>query len=102
MTDTTVSAAGGALPRVVPPTLTFDVKRGMYGTCRRIGSRIGLAGEMFAEGYFDDIHQKWDVVIFDARMTEYSVDVSNREQGIDQVKSIMALEYSRTFMRRAA
>jgi hypothetical protein len=38
----------------------------------------------------------------DTRFELPSVDVSDREQGIDQVKSIMALEYSRTFVRRAA
>jgi hypothetical protein len=102
MTSITVSAAGGAMPALTRQTLTFDVKRGMYGTCKRISGRIGLAGEIFAEAYFDDMQQKWDVVIFDADMTEYSVDVSDREQGIDQVKAIMALEYSRRFMRRAA
>jgi hypothetical protein len=82
--------------------LTFDQKRGMYGSCRRIVARIGLAGEMFAEAYFSDIYQKWDVVIFDAGMTEYSVDVSDREQAIDQVQALMSLEYSRNYVRKAA
>lgn len=84
------------------PALTFDVKRGMYGTAKRIAARIGLGGEMFAEAYFSDINQTWAVVIFDAEMTEYSVDVSDREQAIDQVQALMSLEYSRNYVRRAA
>ena len=52
MTNPTVSAAGGAMSRA---TLTFDVKRGMYGTCKRITGRIGKCGEIFAEAYFTDL-----------------------------------------------
>jgi hypothetical protein len=82
--------------------LTFDVKRGMYGSCKRIVGRIGLAGEMFAEDYFSDIDQKWDVVIFDAEDTEYSVDVSDLEQAIDQIQALINLVYRSQTARRAA
>jgi hypothetical protein len=85
--------------------LTFDVKRGMYGTCKRIVGRIGLAGTAFAEAFFLDNSQKWDVLIYDAdgrAVDEYSVDVSDREQAIDQVKAIMSLAYRSATARRAA
>jgi hypothetical protein len=84
------------------PELTFDGKRGMYGSCRRIVGRIGLAGEIFAEAYFFDAEQRWYVVIFDAEQTEYSVDVSDREQAIDQVEALMNLVYRSRTARRAA
>jgi hypothetical protein len=78
------------------PELTFDVKRGMYGQCRRIHGRIGLAGEIFAQAFFWDNSQTWDVEILNADGSvreEYSVDVTDREQAIDQIKAIMSLSY---------
>jgi hypothetical protein len=101
MIKATVLAAGGALPGT---GLTFDVKRGMYGTCKRLNGRIGLGGEIFAQAFFWDIQQKWDIEIFtaDGSIREYSVDVFDREQAIDQVQAIMSLEYSRNFARRMA
>lgn len=102
MTITTVSTAGGAMPRA---TLTFDVKRGMYDTCKRINGRIGLAGEIFAQAFFWDIGQKWDVEILngDGSVSEtYSIDVSGREQAIDQVQALMNLVYRGATTRRAA
>ena len=75
------------------PALTFDVKRGMYGECTRIIGRLGLAGEEFAEAFFSHIEQKWDVVVNDGKETTYSIDVSDREAGIDQVKALMNLTY---------
>lgn len=83
-------------------TLTFDIKRGMYGTCRRIVGRVGLAGTEFAAAYFDDVAQKWDVVIHDAAQTEYSVDVTDREKAIEQVQAIMNLAYRSANARKAA
>lgn len=83
-------------------SLSFDVKRGMYGTCKRIVGRIGLAGPGFAEAYFSDIGQKWDVVIYDAEQTTYCIDVSDREQAIDQVQALMSLVYRSASARRAA
>lgn len=84
--------------------LTFDIKRGMYGTCGRITGRIGLAGEVFAEAYFDNIKQTWGIDVFnaDGSVGDYSIDVSDREQAIDQVRALMSLEYSRNYARRAA
>lgn len=84
--------------------LTFDVKRGMYGTCKRITGRIGLAGEIFAEAYFTDLTQTWGIDIFnaDGSVGDFSIDVTDREQAIDHVKALMSLEYSRNYVRRAA
>jgi hypothetical protein len=104
MTNSTVSTAGGAMPGAVMP-LTFDVKRGMYGTCKRIVGRIGPSGEAFAEAFFWDIGQKWDVEIFnaDGSVSEtYSIDVSDREQAVDQVEALMNLVYRGATARRAA
>ena len=101
MTKSTDSAGGGAMSRV---TLTFDIKRGMYDACKRITGRIGLAGEVFAEAYFSDIEQRWGVDIYnaDGSLGDFSIDVSDREQAIDQVQALMSLEYSRNYLRRAA
>jgi hypothetical protein len=101
MTKPTVSAAGEAMLSEAP--LTFDIKRGMYGTCKRIHGRIGLAGEVFAQAFFWDIEKKWDIEVFnaDGSIGEYSIDVVDREQAIHQVQVIMDLEYSRNYVRRA-
>jgi hypothetical protein len=100
MTQITGAAAGGAMH--FGPPLAFDVKRGMYGTCTRINGRIGLGGDVFAQAFFWDIPQKWDIEIFNGSIREYSVDVFDREQAIEQVEAIMSLEYSRNFARRTA
>lgn len=87
------------------PALTFDVKRGMYGACKRIHGRIGLAGEIFAQAFFWDIGQKWDVEILNADGTvreQYSIDVSDRERAIDQVQALMSLCYRSVTAREAA
>lgn len=85
-------------------TLTFDVKRGMYDTCKRITGRIGKCGEIFAEAYFTDISQTWGIDIFsaDGSVGDFSIDVSDREQAIDHIQALMSLEYSRNYLRRAA
>lgn len=83
--------------------LTFDVKRGMYGTCKRINGM--LSGEIFAQAFYWDLQQKWDVEVLNpdgSVRDEYSVDVSDREQAIDQVKAIMSLAYRSATARRAA
>jgi hypothetical protein len=84
--------------------LTFDIKRGMYGTCKRIYGRTGLAGTVFAQAFFWDIEKKWDIEVFnaDGSVDEYSIDVVDREQAIHQVQAIMDLEYSRNYVQSAA
>jgi hypothetical protein len=96
MTKPTAFAAGGALPSNQARSLPFDVKRGMYGSCKRIRGQIGLAGEIFAQAFFWDIEKRWDIEVFnaDGSIGEYSINVVDREQAIRQVQAIMDLEYS--------
>lgn len=86
--------------------LTFDRKIGMYGTCRRIHGRIGLAGRIFAQAFFSDIEQNWGVEILDAdgRMVgEYIVAASqDSARAIEHVEAIMSLAYRSATDRRAA
>lgn len=86
--------------------LTFDVKRCMYVTCKRIIGRIGLAGAAFAEGFYRDLDQLWEVAIYDAEgreVADYVVHAhEDFEASIEHVQALMSLEYSARYLRRAA
>lgn len=77
--------------------LTFDRKIGMYGTCRRIHGRIGLAGQIFAQAFFSDTEQSWGVEILNAdgaMVDEYTVSASeDSARALEEVEAIMSLAY---------